>query len=407
MRNTISILYALVINTACQGSVLSMKYEGLHVDPKPNMVTNLPVGASFFLISLFSYTMFGFYCALNPPKPQVKAAKFDIPSYATCVRATRHADYVTADIAIGTPFRQFSLLVKVGSVLNDTDAEPAMRLFSQQAVESSTVRCDDTGLCNDVFITQSGTSGTREIAVSEFRYVNSASASTVAASLFLDGELSLRKGIHYWVTSTKLCFGMSEDAVPQSGTPAKVVQGQMYAEIESLQQNGDLEHVPVLNSEYKTLKPNSITVVNLFPELAAIETAFLSIRDTSLYNREPQSIDIRRNIVELGVEWSQEIKSLEKSLILYKLDCASCARVSSMPFRRIATTSLSIRIDNNSNAVFWTAHDPTLSHLPRLADSWEAFIASLIKLVAIVIAASVVYVRAKRSTASSSWLFKH
>ena len=372
------------------------------------MAQKLPVGASFFLISLFSYTTFGFYCTLNPPRPQAKAAKFDIPSYATCVRATRHADYVTADVAIGTPFRQFSLLVKVGSVLNDTDDEPSMRLFSQQAVESSTVVCDANGLCNDVFITQNGTSGTREMAVAQFRYVNSASASTVAAALFLDGELSLRKGMHYWVTSTKFCFGMSRDTVPPSGTPAKVVEGHLYAEIEDLEQSKDLEHIPVLKSAYKTSKPNSITTVNLFPELSAIETAFISIRDASLYNREPRSIDIRRDIVELGVDWSNEIETLQKSLILYKLDCSvSCARESSVPFRRIATTSLSIRIDRDSNALFWTAHDPTLSHLPRLADSWEAFIASLIKLVAIVIAASVVYVRAKRSTASSSWLFKH
>ena len=148
--------------------------------------------------------------------------------------------------------------------------------------------------------------------------------------------------------------------------------------------------------------------MKLFPELSAIEAVFISIRDASLYNREPQSIDIRRDIVELGVYWSGKIETLQKSLILYTLDCGdSCARESSVPFRRIATTSLSIRIDRDSNALFWTAHDPTLSHLPRLADSWEAFIASLIKLVAIVIAASVVYVRAKRSTASSSWLFKH
>lgn len=384
-----------------------MQYNGLYTNPKPSLVQNTPMGALLFVLSLFSYTMFGFYCALRPPKPQVKAAKFEIPSYATCVRATRHADYVTADVAIGTPFRQFSLLVKVGNVLNDTDAEPAMRLFSQQAVESSTVRCDANGLCNDVFITQNGTSGTREIAVARFRYVNIASTSTVAAALFLDGELSLRTGMHYWVTSTKLCFGMSKDTAPQSGTPAKVIEGRMYAELQSLNRNGGLEHLPVLKSEYNTSKPTSITNVQLFPELSAIETSFLSIRDTSLYNREPQSIDIRRDIVELGIEWSQEIDILEKSLILYKLDCISCAQVSSVPFRRIATTSLSIRIDNSSNVLLWTAHDPTLSHLPRLADSWEAFIASLIKLVAIVVAASVVYVRAKRSTASSSWLFKH
>lgn len=384
-----------------------MQYKGLSTSPKPSLVQNAPMGASLFVLSLFAYTMFGLYCAFRPPKPQVKAASFKIPSYATCVRATRHADYVTADIAIGTPFRQFSLLVKAGNVLNDTDTEPAMRLSSQQAVESSTVRCDETGLCNDVFITQNGTSGTREIAVVRFRYLSSASASTVASTLSLDGELLLRAGNHYWITSTKLCFGKSKGSAPQSGAPAKVLEGQMYAELQSLNRNGGLQHLPVLKSEYNKSKPSSITTVMLFPELAAIETAFLSIRDTSLYNREPQSIDIRRDIVELGYEWSQEIGILEKSLILYKLDCDNCAQKSSVPFRRIATTSLSIRIDNNSNVLLWTAHDPTLSHLPKLADSWEAFIASVVKLVAIVIAASVVYVRAKRSTASSSWLFKH
>jgi hypothetical protein len=51
--------------------------------------------------------------------------------------------------------------------------------------------------------------------------------------------------------------------------------------------------------------------------------------------------------------------------------------------------------------------DHTLDGLPKLADSDTAFYASLLKMVMIMLAASVVYVRSKRVTASSSWLIKN
>ena len=47
------------------------------------------------------------------------AAAISIPTDSTCVCVTRHADYITAEIVIGTPMKHVSLLVRMdgGTVL--------------------------------------------------------------------------------------------------------------------------------------------------------------------------------------------------------------------------------------------------------------------------------------------------
>lgn len=150
--------------------------------------------------------------------------------------------------------------------------------------------------------------------------------------------------------------------------------------------------------------------MELFPVEAGLEASWLSIIDTALYNNEPESVDARRVIAELGTTCARESESLQRDFVLYHLDCEpyrKCIETPNLPMRRIATSSVAINIDSNGDVGVWTDYDPTLSGLPRLANSMEAFVVSLVKLLMIVIAASVVYVRAKRSTASSSWLFKH
>ena len=41
------------------------------------------------------------------------AATISIPTDSTCVCVTRHADYITAEIVIGTPMKHVSLLVRM------------------------------------------------------------------------------------------------------------------------------------------------------------------------------------------------------------------------------------------------------------------------------------------------------
>ncbi len=384
-----------------------MKYEGVGTNgyKKRSRWTRIPTGSILFVFTLFVYNISGFLCTLYPPQLQDSAADMKIPASATCVRSTRHADYVTVDVALGTPFRQFSLLLKLGSVLTETELEPAMILSSQQAVESETVYCDDAGLCNDVLITKNGTSGDQETAVVRFRYRST--ASDEAYALGLDGELSLRAGRWYWLTSTQICFG--ESVALKNGTlqtTATVTDNKLSSGLEELKPL--FAHVPLFDEAYNSFRPSDASDIVLFPDSAAVESLFLSIRDPSLYNREPQSVELRRHIVELGLSWARNVQALEQDVVLYKLDCQGfCKETSTLPFRRVATRSIAIHIGTDLQVTLWTKLDKTLYNLPKLADSTEAFVASLVKLLAIVVAASVVYVRAKRPTASSSWLLKH
>ena len=369
-----------------------------------------PLGAFMFSVSLFLYTLVGIYCAVVSPTPQSKAAGFTIPENATCMRVTRYADYTTADVAIGTPFRQFSLLLRLDRVLNVSEARPAMRLFSQLTTESSTVSCDVDGNCEDVYITQFGTAAHHHhVAVSRFAYSAHADEASVSAALSLDGELFMRAGNHYWLTATQLCHAEVQSYGGTNDTlNARVYDGKLVAEIASLAHNSLLDNSPVKLFQDESSKPESVSTVELFPVLAALESNFLTITDLSLYNREPHTVDVRRTIVELGTTWATNIKELDKYMVLYQIDCGNrCSTQSTVPFRRLATTSISLEIDSMLHVRIWASHDRTLSNLPKMADSTDAFISSLIKLGAVLMAASVVFVRAKRATASSSWLFLH
>ena len=98
-------------------------------------------------------------------------------------------------------------------------------------------------------------------------------------------------------------------------------------------------------------------------------------------------IDDRRTVVELGSclpicsWWSG----------LYLLDCTpfgTCRTTPSLPFRRAATTKIRLNIaeDGVSEII---EEDKTLTALPRLASSSEAFVLSLVKLLLITLAAMV------------------
>ena len=100
------------------------------------------------------------------------------------MRATRHADFVTVDLAIGTPFRQLTHLLKM-DVFNGTSKN--MRLFSQQAVESSTVSCNTAGLCSDVLMTQTGPFGDHTASVVELSPLSLSTIVTLSGSHVIAG----------------------------------------------------------------------------------------------------------------------------------------------------------------------------------------------------------------------------
>lgn len=380
------------------------------------------MAATFFFVAMLTYTAGGIVCLFWPPWSRTSAGGVTIPNTATCVRASRHADYTTVEVTIGTPARLTSLLLRMdASLANSASSTTAgMQLFAQETVESQTVHCDSSYACSDVMLLAKSPNGAYERYVADFKYRHFENENSVAHELYgVDGELFLRAGKAYWLTATHLCYDdapadVDADAARDS-VAVKVdgTTGALSARRSSIRASPVLRNAPAVDEDLSAeCDASSAGSVQLFPNVASLEQYWLSIGDTSLYNNEPVSVDARRSVVEVGKDCAEKLTGLQRDLMLYQLDCQAysrCIETPSLPFRRLATASLHLAIAaDRSGARLSATADGTLGgSMPRLADSDVAFVLSLIKLGMITLAAAVVYVRSSRPQASSSWLFNY
>jgi hypothetical protein len=309
------------------------------------------------------------------------------------------------------------VLLRLDAVQEEDDPSFALRIFSQDAVESSSVSCALDGSCADVLMVATGNREALRRVYANFSYTHSLRYESKARSISgVVGELYLRKGYNYWLTATHLCYhkpvsGVQGGRLGVQGDRLGVSvseSGSLFLKAAQLKGHKILGSSPaVLNSLSDECDAESN--ITLFPNDASVETSWLSISDSGIYNSEPNEVDARRSIAESGVACASNISALQRDLTLYKLDCTvygACKEYKSIPFRRVAKASLFISLAADVDQWISVAADETLSSLPRLADSTDAFIYSLLKMAMVTLAAAVVFVRAKRKTASSSWLIK-
>ena len=125
----------------------------LHAQPR---VKRSPVATctAAFAAALVACAVSGLVVVPAAPPPRASVGTdgdIRVGDDATCVRATRHADYVVADVAFGSPRTMLKLLLRLDVVTE----EHAVRLFSTRVVESLSVECgSDPITCGDVFVAQ-------------------------------------------------------------------------------------------------------------------------------------------------------------------------------------------------------------------------------------------------------------
>jgi len=401
------------------------------------------MGVTFFGLSALVYFGVAIACVLQPPVVQTEAGGVAMPNVGlTCLRATRNADYATVDVPVGTPFRLMTVVLRMDKAVARDDATPTLQLFAPEVVESETVDCDGDTNCEDVALLYSSPNGEAASHIVSFRYRHHLGEQSVAYSLSgVSGELFLRGGKQYWLTTTHLCYAndardehsadtrgdthakakvdgsdAGSDAGFGSGPTTGTGTGALGVTRSDLARLRGVRDSPVLELD-QTECGGDAAVVELFPERAAIEPEWLRISDMTLYNSEPESVARRRAVAELGTSCASSAADIERDLMLYQLDCrvvtetgsvTLCRSEHSLPFRRLATASVHIAVAVDGTS-YWIATDadPTLNSLARLAGASVAFFDSLIKLGMITLAAAVVYVRSRRATSSSSWLLKH
>ena len=305
-------------------------------------------------------------------------AGVQIPADTRCLRATRAADYATVHLPLGTRTHVVELLLRLDEVVDGGDGAAA-RVFSLQGAataQSQSVRCNTTtSICVDVAHVQLG--GPRanfERVEAEFSY-----ASSFANQLGLGGSMRLSAGFDYWLTTTHLCWATHRpDApVPVASAPADASSG-------------------VLLSSAFSLPACAGAEAELFPGLASLELSWLALSSTFLQEHAEKTLNHRREVVECAAAESSNA---------YWLDCGplgSCRTAPSVPYRRLAASSaLLIQIDDAKQARVAVSSTPTLSRVPYLMSSSDATLVAVLRLLLILLAAAVSFIRSSQSATSS------
>ena len=351
----------------------------------------------------------GVICVALPPMPTTTFGAHEVPPTAKCTRVTRHANYVVAEVGIGTPLRIMNILLN----LNEVVEQNAFLVHSTRVSESSTITCDES-VCNDVMLVNTeGPAGPQQRVIAQFEYKNPTTlASSTSYALGLDGELTFSHGKEYFLTATHFCFHDYDDATLPSvaGLGLHMQANELCANASDVVAYGGAlaksDAIHRINAGCGN--GTSDTAVALFPEEASNEAAWLGLQNSGVYQTAPDDVAARRNVVEVGTDCSQVVYPHAHSL--FQLDCLSaytaCETLASIPFRRVATQQLRFAfpaLGSSAPMVMWAEEDPRLYDLPRLNN--EAFFTALVKLVLMVLSALVIWVRAGKVTSSHSSLF--
>ena len=357
---------------------------------------------------MLCYFMTGLICVSTPPGPTVAYGRHVVPETATCVRVSRHADYVVAEVGIGTPLRIMRVLVNLNAVTDTT----ALLVHSTRVSESSTVSCDGQ-VCADVMLMNTrGPNSPQERVIGEFRYANPTTlTSSTSYTIGLDGEMPLRYGNDYFLTSTHMCWIPHDQVVSEEdpGLQMHVVENELCANASDiLAYGGALGASPAISRLSKGCGNATDEVVSLFPDEASNEAAWLGLQNSEVYQSAPEDVDARRNVVEIGTTCAASAYPHAHSL--FQLDClsiyTSCETIASVPFRRAATQQMRFELPPSDSSVkprVWATDDPRLHDLPKLGDN--AVNTAIIKLILMVLSALVVWIRSNKVTASHSSLF--
>jgi hypothetical protein len=299
-----------------------------------------------------------------------------------CVRSSRHEDYATVNLAIGSPPRIFKLLLKLDSI----DTLKAVSVENDELLASSSLRCNPaTKICSDFAILESDGQG-RSVYLDSFAF---AEGSPLTAALGLDGTFSLSQDTEYLLTSTHLCFR------PDTGDyyyNSPFYEGTTVA--------------AWMSTTSGTLVYNTTDCgeADLFPATASHERTWLALATQFLYESSMSTLSARREVVQTGIDCVDNTTTVAK---LYELDCeldlyATCRYRSSLPYRVVSTSNLWMVTSTTAIIVEYEADDSLKNSL----DNSDIGTGSL-RFVLLLLIAFVVYSRSERKSSSAVFVLLH
>ena len=305
-------------------------------------------------------------------------AGLPIPPTSECLRVRRRADYTTVLVPIGTPAREAELLFRPDRVVDNN----AVFIVGTANSQSVSLNCNGTSCTDSVRVQTNGPSSDAKIGTVNFVYVSRSIDDSVGGSLLgLEGELALRRGYSYWLTASHLCWDITNMShSPHASFPAKTSTGFMVTETVFA---GPTD----CNSSH----------VYLFPAAAAHEKSFLGLSSSYLYEHADSIVEIRRLDAERGILCAGDDTA-------YARDCMaslSCRQHPSVPYRRLTSTSLMVIQTHGEDAIVALQNTNTLSRVAGLLSVDSAVLIGVLRLLLMVLAAVVAYVRSSQESSNS------
>jgi uncharacterized membrane protein len=350
--------------------------------------------ASTYFLATLVFVGAAVLCLSSPAPAPDLAAGTQVPDTAVCVRASRYADYATARLMIGTPAREIEALIRFDRVV---DGESASTLiFASMVSQSATLNCTiDGSQCTDAAILQTGANSVSRFMLASFALYGNFRDYSTTTQLGLKGEMFLRRGNEYFLTTTHFCWAPHQNLSLTTGGVAARVDAEGYLE----EVGGSLGRC-------------NGTKTRLFPLGASLETTWLALPTRYLYEHAEEDLRLRRAVVESGTVCSEKNETLSRSLIVYSAQCAKagvCQTQPSVPYRRLAarhTVHIELPV-GTEYATIKLLEASTMSRLPSLLPSEAATWISVAQLTILVLVAAVSFVRSSQKAVSPSYIILH
>ena len=317
-----------------------------------------------------------------------------------CVRVRRRSDVPLVRVAVGTPPRVLTLAVSFSSAV-DAPSD-ATRIFSDELLRSTTLRCDENRTCTDSALLTTSVRGDQRFHAASFKFATAFDGSfAVEQSVGADGVMGLTVGYEYELSGTHLCWRNATDDA-WSGFDTYVTHIDTSGHTVAVDQlgRGPLASAPAADCE------NASAV--LFPRAAVQEQTWLALSSDFLFESFSSQLDERREVVERGTACAADGTARS----LYELDCSldplsPCRATPSIPLRRVSQADVRVRIHGDGSALLGVRQRAALSRIVGSGAVGDAAFFATIRLVVLLIVAFVVYTRAEKQSTSAFHIIKN
>ena len=332
---------------------------------------------------------------------------------AFCIDMQRGSHFPTVQLSFGHPMRTYNLLLRVDRAMNSTHH---VAITQPSALLSASISCsiDSNQLewCHDTAIVYTATAvRSRRHAKISFRYGERAVVDTHARDLRLDGEITLCADCAHTLLARELCIGPSfpMDGQMSKGLPVEIGVGGVLAT--------NVEHMRVVEGPWSdsaaAASPCDANATVMFMPA----TAFVESANTMFTTSEVQEIAgisvLRafREVLEAGQTCAARQEHLTKQVSTFGVRCAgayadtsACTPHAAVTFHRTSARRLLLNCGHGQCLVH-TQSDASLESLPDRDDHSSATATAWSRLLLMLLAASIVWIRSNDATASIDVLY--